>query len=121
MTDPIGGAPTYRWWTVAEADAYLAGLDRLLDSVRRAITLNRTGDLVRSDPRVLGQGLQQVLDEDGVIIRDLARGLVDFRARGEDGTVVLLCRVDQEPRIEWWHDEATGFAGRRRWDDDPPW
>ncbi len=52
------------------------------------------------------------LTELGIILRDAATGLVDFP--GEiDGERVLLCWRHGEPRVEWWHRESEGFAGRK--------
>lgn len=39
-------------------------------------------------------------------------GLVDFPAR-IDGRDVLLCWRSDEDRVEFYHDEEDGFAGRR--------
>jgi hypothetical protein len=52
------------------------------------------------------------LDELGVQVKDLDRGLLDFPAlRGDE--VVLLCWHVGEDDIGWWHGESDGFAGRR--------
>lgn len=116
---PVPG-PDRRSWDVADAEAFLPALDRLLDSVDEAV--GRAPDRVDgADPRLVLHGLIAVLNEEGVLVRDLERRLVDFPAFGPDGERVLLCRIGAEPRIEWWHDPESGFAGRRRLDDDPPW
>jgi hypothetical protein len=47
-----------------------------------------------------------------IVIRDLDRGLIDFPSL-RDGTEVYLCWLRDEPRVEHWHDLATGFGGRR--------
>jgi hypothetical protein len=105
---------------VADADAFLPALDRLFDSVEEGIERHR-GQVAGADPRLLLHGLVTVLGEQGVVVRDLQRRLVDFPGRGPNGEVVLWCRVENEPRIEWWHEPETGFAGRRSLADDPPW
>jgi hypothetical protein len=81
-----------RFWTVEEARAYLPRVRELLGQVEAA----------------LGE-----LEESGVILRQLANGLVDFPSVGDDGDVVLLCWKTDEPDIEWCHAPETGFAGRR--------
>ena len=49
----------------------------------------------------------------GALVKDIARGLVDFPAlRGEDEEV-LLCWQVGEPEIRYWHGPEEGFAGRR--------
>ena len=45
-------------------------------------------------------------------VKDVDEGLIDFPARhGEQ--VVLLCWRDGEDDVAWFHDLASGFAGRR--------
>jgi hypothetical protein len=48
-----------------------------------------------------------------IVVRDLARGLVDFPAI-RDGAEVYLCWLVDEDQIAFWHDLDAGFAGRRR-------
>ena len=48
----------------------------------------------------------------GVIVKDADSGLVDFPAE-RDGEPVLLCWQLGEPSVEFWHDHAEGFAGRK--------
>lgn len=52
--------------------------------------------------------LQQV----GVEIRDLERGLLDFPAVHE-GREICLCWLAGEPRVDAWHEMDAGFAGRQ--------
>jgi hypothetical protein len=81
-----------RFWTVDEARAYLPRVKELLGTVEAALT---------------------ELEDEGVILRQLANGLVDFPAVGDDGDVVFLCWKTDEPDIEWCHAPEAGFAGRR--------
>lgn len=54
------------------------------------------------------------LEDLGVQIKDYERGLIDFPSLRE-GRVVLLCwQLGEDERIEWWHEEDAGFAGRQR-------
>lgn len=48
----------------------------------------------------------------GAQVRDISRGLVDFPYQRE-GQDVLLCWQYGEEKIEYWHDEETGFRGRQ--------
>jgi hypothetical protein len=48
----------------------------------------------------------------GVLLKDAQTGLADFPGV-LDGERVLLCWRLGEPRVEWWHGEADGFAGRK--------
>jgi hypothetical protein len=52
----------------------------------------------------------------GVLVKDLAMGLVDFPSQREGREVYLCWRLD-EPRITWWHYPEDGFAGRQPLDN----
>jgi hypothetical protein len=52
------------------------------------------------------------LEELGVLVKDLDRGLVDFPAvRGDEE--VLLCWEVGEEEVAYWHGVDEGFAGRK--------
>ena len=117
-----------RLFTREEANAELADLQerlpRLRDARRALIGASaRITDAVAAD----GGGVagsdwfvaQQSLKEDlenlarrGIILRDPERGLVDFPAEHE-GRRVLLCWHLGEDEVAWFHDEHTGFSGRK--------
>jgi hypothetical protein len=123
-----------RYWTVAEADA---SLDRVGGLVRRAQRLvaelrRRAGDEESANGHGRGNGHQPVgavraalgelvagLDAEGVVLRDIDRGLIDFSARTDDGREYLLCWLVDEPAVAWWHWPADGFAGRTSIDELP--
>jgi hypothetical protein len=44
----------------------------------------------------------------------LAPLLVDFPGALDDGTPVLLCWLEGEPALDWYHRLDLGYAGRRR-------
>lgn len=48
----------------------------------------------------------------GIIVRDLETGLIDFPCLAE-GRTVFLCWRFGEGRIDFWHEEDAGFAGRQ--------
>jgi hypothetical protein len=52
------------------------------------------------------------MDEIGVQVKDLEKGLLDFPAV-MDGRDVLLCWKLGEKEIGYWHTPEDGFAGRR--------
>jgi hypothetical protein len=52
------------------------------------------------------------LEKLGVEIKDLGRGLVDFRAMME-GREVYLCWLLGEEEITHWHELDAGFSGRQ--------
>jgi hypothetical protein len=59
----------------------------------------------------LGSLLEE-LQRDGIVLRDPGRGLIDFPAQSPSGREYLLCWLDGEDAIEWWHWPDAGFAGR---------
>ena len=52
------------------------------------------------------------LNEKGIEIKDLSRGLVDFPSERE-GRVVYLCWMLGEDDITFWHELDAGFPGRQ--------
>ena len=57
--------------------------------------------------RLLGE-----LQDLGIVIRDLDRGLIDFPAL-VDGQEAYLCWELGEDEIGYWHDLESGYGGRR--------
>jgi hypothetical protein len=96
---------------------------KLLATVRRKVTGNGGG----LDPEHVqeAQGAVEAvaseigaivaeLEEAGVQVKDLDRGLVDFPARHpESGELVLLCWLLGEDRVAHWHRLEEGFVGRK--------
>jgi hypothetical protein len=118
-------------WTVERANAALprvgAALLRIRDLVAEARREReetaglREGNGHPAAPRDAEELRAAVEDltAEGIILRDLDAGLVDFPARLADGREYLLCWVLGEPAVEWWHWPDTGFAGRRPLSDPP--
>ena len=52
------------------------------------------------------------LEEIGVVVKDIAAGLIDFLAV-RDGEDVFLCWQVGEPDVTWWHGPEEGFRGRK--------
>jgi hypothetical protein len=61
--------------------------------------------------RRLEETLEEITDR-GIIVRDVASGLVDFPSLRE-GREVYLCWISGEDRIEYWHETDRGFAHRQ--------
>ena len=61
--------------------------------------------------RLIDEGFQDILDQ-GVIVRDVASGLVDFPSQRE-GREVFLCWIGGEEQIDFWHETNRGFAHRQ--------
>ncbi|MEE9161996.1 MAG: DUF2203 domain-containing protein [Candidatus Neomarinimicrobiota bacterium] len=56
--------------------------------------------------------LLHILTEQGIQVRDLAGGLIDFPHIRDSGEEVYLCWRLGEETIAFWHPLDTGFAGR---------
>lgn len=56
--------------------------------------------------------LMTEVQQTGVELKGLAPLLVDFPA-DLDGVPVLLCWLEGEPELAWYHRSDLGFAGRR--------
>ncbi len=128
-------------WTVAEADARIAGLADLLGRLREwaerldevragyarlvgfwgreidavdhpdhAVAL-RLGNEQQNLARRLEEGLAALAAE-GIEVKDLATGLVDFYAL-VDGELAYLCWQRGEPAVRFWHTLTGGFRSRR--------
>lgn len=103
---------------------WLADLNRLREEMQRyEKRLNGLteqghdtgGETVNNWIRTLAQ-MQDLLAEfqrRRILIKDLARGLIDFPAI-IGGREVFLCWESDEEDIEFWHDLETGFSGRER-------
>ena len=52
------------------------------------------------------------IDDLGVTLREIETGLIDFPAL-VNGRQVWLCWRLGEGDVEWWHELAEGFGGRR--------
>lgn len=111
------GLPAGRRWCVADADASLPSLTDMIESVRHAVaragTRPETGVAAGADLRLLIRGVLDLLAVDGIVLRDLERGLVDFPARSAAGRDYWLCWVVGEPAVTWWHWPEDGFGGRQ--------
>ncbi|HEY3131954.1 MAG TPA: DUF2203 domain-containing protein [Acidobacteriota bacterium] len=53
------------------------------------------------------------IQEQGILVKDLNRGLIDF-PHLKDGREVYLCWEMGEESIEFWHEIEEGYAGRQK-------
>lgn len=60
--------------------------------------------------RQIEEVVEEILDR-GIIVRDIATGLVDFPSQRE-GREVYLCWIGGEERIDYWHETNRGFDHR---------
>jgi hypothetical protein len=58
------------------------------------------------------QQIIRAIQESGIQVKDLDRGLVDF-PHLRDGQEVFLCWQLGEDTISYWHEIEAGYAGRR--------
>jgi hypothetical protein len=55
--------------------------------------------------------LLELIEEAGIVLRDIDRGLIDFPALRE-GREVYLCWELGEDDVSFWHDLESGYRGR---------
>ncbi len=55
--------------------------------------------------------LLETIEQSGIVLRDIDRGLVDFPAVRE-GREVYLCWELGEDDVGYWHDMDAGYGGR---------
>ena len=58
------------------------------------------------------RGILAALQGEGVVVRDISSGLVDFPAV-RDGQEIYLCWRLGEESVAHWHDLDSGFQGRQ--------
>lgn len=128
---PPGDDEPVRSWTVDEANAALAWVADVVARAqqgweeyraatnRRARLVRQNGHgLVPADPGAI-QGCIDELAAEGIVLRDIARGLIDFPARAPSGRWYWLCWLPGEEAVTWWHWPEDGFAGRTPLDEPP--
>jgi hypothetical protein len=118
-----------RHYTVAQANAAIAWVRERIERMRTA--REQLGDeaaraalseaapgngggapgVVVSEAFIDLREAMMEIQEVGVVLRDLERGLVDFPTL-RDGREAYLCLEDGEDEIGFWHDLETGFGGR---------
>ena len=61
--------------------------------------------------------ISQALADEGIILKGIKEGLVDFPALRANGEEVFLCWKRGEEDISFWHTLDSGFRGRRPIDE----
>jgi hypothetical protein len=134
MSEAMGeGAPDRlheRHFTLEEANALLPRLNPLLRQLRNAkdeLTDAEAHELLSDSAPGNGGGepghqvgvaflevqrLLGALEESGIVLRDIDRGLVDFPAM-LDGKEAYLCWELGEDEIAHWHEIGSGYRGRQ--------
>jgi hypothetical protein len=108
--------PQIRVWLagLAEARKRLSALDAQMEG-RLGQGDNLGGEVVNRWCRTVAdiKDLVAEFDSREIQIKDMDRGLIDFPAF-IGGKEVFLCWEQDEEDIEFWHDLASGYAGRER-------
>ena len=113
-----------RTFSLEEARRTLAEVRPALDEVvevraelaTKAHAHNRGDDVAIPDIKALEARMGELLDgcrARGVQVKGYAPLLLDFPSE-VGGRTVLLCWLEGEDELAWWHETATGFMGRRR-------
>jgi hypothetical protein len=118
-----------RHFTRAEANALLPHLTDLLNQLREAkdefADVKAHESLAEAAPtngggeegRRVGiaflevRRLLETIEQSGIVLRDIDRGLVDFPALLEDREVYLCWELGEED-VGYWHDLDAGYGGR---------
>lgn len=116
-----------RVFTLAEARSLLPELlkraDEMIGARADLVELQAALELGEPQPRLGGlaeaKGFQAQLSEllgwfpaQGIELKSIAPLLLDFPAV-MDGEPVLLCWLEGERQLAWYHKPEYGFAGRR--------
>ena len=111
---PLAEEIVARRRALREAQEHRAELSRRIASNGAALDARRVATLqaeVNREAKALARCIAQI-QELGVLVKDLDRGLIDFPAlRGDEE--VLLCWQVGEEQVGYWHGLEEGFAGRR--------
>ena len=113
LQEANGMLPELREWLARMREARQVML-RSGERVRASVAGNgggRQGQEYTEAARTLKEGVERLSGE-GIILRDVEGGLVDFPSERE-GRVVFLCWRLGEDEVAYWHDVDTGFPGRR--------
>ena len=130
MSELPEGRVYERHFTPAEANAVLPRLKPLLRQLRDAkdqLTDAEAHELLAEAGPGNGGGepgrqvgvaflevrrLLETLEQAGIVVKDIDRGLVDFPALIE-GREVFLCWELGEDEVGFWHELSSGYRGRQ--------
>lgn len=129
MSEEGTGLVYERHFTRAEANALLPQLKAMLDQLREskdeltdAEAHEALGEAAPSngggeEGRQVGvaflevRRLLEMIEQAGIVLRDIDRGLVDFPALLDDREI-YLCWELGEDEVGYWHDLDAGYGGR---------
>ena len=96
---------------IAETQAELVKFSRTDGDPRHSEEVQARQEHIRELVRSMHREVAQI-DEWGIALRDIESGLVDFPALA-NGRAIWLCWRFGEDDICWWHEQNTGFEGRK--------
>jgi hypothetical protein len=129
MSEPPPAHVHERHFTIGQANAALPSVKPLLQRLRDArdmLTDEEAHDVLSEAAPTNGGGeagtqvgeaflevrrLLLAMQEAGIVVRDIDRGLIDFPAI-LDGREVYLCWELGEDEVGFWHDLEAGYRGR---------
>jgi hypothetical protein len=129
VTEEGTGLVHERHFTREEANALLPQLTPMLTQLREAkdeLTDTEAHEALSEAAPTNGGGdegkqvgvaflevrrLLEMIEQAGIVLRDIDRGLIDFPAVLE-GREVYLCWELGEDGVDHWHDLESGFGGR---------
>ena len=129
MTEEGTGLVHERHFTREEANALLPQLTTMLTQLREAkdeLTDAEAHEALTEAAPTNGGGdegrqvgvaflevrrLLEAIEQAGIVLRDIDRGLIDFPAV-MDGREIYLCWELGEDEVAYWHELETGFGGR---------
>src|ERR687892_654068 len=130
MSEPRPARVHERHFTIEQANAALPTVKPLLQKLRDARDL-LTDEEAHAALADAAQGngggepgtqvgeaflelrrLLLALQEAGIVVRDIDRGLIDFPAIIDDQEV-YLCWELGEDEVAWWHELDAGYRGRQ--------
>jgi hypothetical protein len=130
VSDELSAGGHARHFSRDEANALLATLEPLLRQLRDAkeeLTDEQAHELLSDAAPSNGGGepgqqvgvaflavrrLLETLEEAGIVLRDIDRGLIDFPALLDDREI-YLCWELGEDEVAHWHELESGYGERR--------
>ncbi len=99
-----------------ELDMALVALEKLTPAMRLDGHAAAARDLeakIHDSSTELAAGVDHLRDQ-GIEIKSIDHGLIDFPALRGDRVVFLCWRLGEGPTIRYWHEIEAGFAGRQK-------
>jgi len=100
------------YFSIDKAERLIPELTRLLNEARARLLVLERGSVNNNGLNSEIAQLVKEIESRGVIVRDIASGIVDIPAL-RNGEPVYLCWRLGERRIMYWHPLDAGLSGRR--------